>query len=107
MKIFNFILVALILCGGSSAYAAKGEGQVMRIYPHGNVYFRLKGDECKSEGQNKYWFFRQTNPMADYWLSMLLSAAATGQTVKIGTSSGIGNCRPDQDEEIAYIFIDY
>ena len=108
MKILNLILVSLILCGSSAAYAVKGEGQVMRIYPHGNVYFRLKGDDCKDAGQNSYWFFRQQdNPMADYWLSMLLSAAATGQTVKVGSSSGIANCNPDQNEEIAYILIDY
>jgi hypothetical protein len=112
IDIMKSMIIVVVICSGSvfADSSSKGKGQVSRIYPSGNsnnINFRLKGDVCKTEGANKYWYFSKDHPMADYWFSMLLSASSTGNTIIVGVSSGVDNCDPSKHQEIGYILVDY
>ncbi|GAA5445247.1 hypothetical protein Misp06_03446 [Microbulbifer sp. NBRC 101763] len=83
-------------------------GPVARIYVHDNIVnFRLKDDACKLESTvgNTYWRFSlDSQPeTAKAWYAMLLNAATTGKSVKLGVPS----CDPENHQYIRYVYQDY
>lgn len=101
------ILFLLPLLLSIDSQAAKGSGQVERIYPsNGKVYFRLKGDECKDKGsRNTYWYFDLSTDTGKAYYSLLLAAATTKSVVQVGRPAN--SCSPELSQEINYIYQDY
>ncbi|ALU43557.1 MULTISPECIES: hypothetical protein [Pseudoalteromonas] len=106
MKLISILTLSLLLPLAPAAFAAKGVGQVERIYPSGGkVFFRLKGDECKQSANagNTYWYFELADATAGVNVSMLLAAANTSKTIKIGYPS----CDPTKNQKINYLYQDF
>ncbi|RZM84924.1 hypothetical protein [Pseudoalteromonas rubra] len=106
MKLSSILALSLLLPLAPTALAAKGVGQVERIYPSGSrVYFRLKGDECKqgANSGNTYWYYELSEAASGVNTSMLLAAANTGKIIKIGYPS----CDATKNQKINYLYQDF
>lgn len=100
--IFTVMIYALTI---PITYAGGQSGAVSRIYPHGDtIYFRVKGDECKTSANNKYWYFKLTHTAGNAWMAMLLAAATSGKPISFAYS---GSCNDGIDEQITYIYQDF
>ncbi|CAM4309108.1 hypothetical protein [Pseudoalteromonas byunsanensis] len=90
-----------------TSHAAKGSGQVERIYPNnGKVYFRLKGDECKDKGsRNTYWYIDLSTETGKASYSLLLTAATTESVIVVGRPSS--SCSPEVTQQVNYIYQDF
>ncbi|KAF7785557.1 hypothetical protein PRUB_a4244 [Pseudoalteromonas rubra] len=106
MKFTTILTLSLLLPLAPAALAAKGAGQVERIYPSGSrVYFRLKGDECKkgANSGNTYWYYELSEATANVNTAILLAAANTGKSLRVGYPS----CDATKTQKINYLYQDF
>ncbi|MEJ6473994.1 hypothetical protein [Pseudoalteromonas piscicida] len=106
-KILLSVLLLPVFMLPFAVQAAKGVGQVERIYPsNGKIFFRLKGDECKDKGsRNTYWYFDLSTDTGKANYSLLLAAAATKSVINVGRPAN--SCSPEQSQAINYLYQDY
>lgn len=101
--LFTAPIAALLLSANVTANTSVTvEGKISRIYPNsGNVFFKLKNDQCGNTG--KYYYFTLDSDVEKAWYAMVLAAANTDKPVSVSLPA----CPVATNVQVRYIYQDY
>lgn len=98
------LLCTFLLVASQLAQAEDLGGKVTRIYPNAmGINFRLEGT-CKASSNSAYFYFPLSSDLSKAWYAMLLSAASSGQPVRISLPQP---CDPAVNQQVSYVYQNY